>query len=150
MITDALLQLSSAQAVTATAVSINSIDLGAGVRDLGPGEDLYFALTFDQAFATATSVNFQVITGTNSALTAGVTVLIETGAMPIAQLITNREPIFISIPNSIYIAQPIGQRYLGLQYTVGGANATAGQVTANVVHGPQFTKHLYPTSFVVN
>ena len=63
MLTDALLQLSSAQAVTTTAVSTNTIDLGTA-RDIGTGEDLYAVITVDEA-ATASgsaTVNFQVNT----------------------------------------------------------------------------------------
>ena len=43
MMLDALLNLSSAQAVTATAVSTNSIDLSTA-RDVGVGNDLYASL----------------------------------------------------------------------------------------------------------
>ena len=44
MITDAFLRLSDAQALTTTAVSTNTIDLGVA-RDVGAGEEIYVYFT---------------------------------------------------------------------------------------------------------
>lgn len=149
MITDSLTLLSSAQVVTATAVSTNSIDVGVAVRDLGPGEEIFVAINVDEAFATATSVNIQFISATNGTLTSGVTVLSETGTLVIAQLTLNREPIYLALPRSVYLALPIGQRYIGLRYTVAGSDATTGKFTSQLVIGPQDIKKLYPSGFTV-
>lgn len=149
MITDALLQMSLAQAVTATAVSTNTIDLGAGVRDLGPGEPISIAVTVDQSFATATSVTIQLISSAAAALSAA-TVLIQTDAIPIANLTAGRKPIIIRVSRHVLAAQPIGQRYIGLNYLVGGASATAGQFTANMVLDGQDIQKTYPSGFAVS
>ena len=55
-----------------------------------------------------------------------------TGALLIAQLTAGRRPIELPVPRSMLLAQPIGQRYLGLRYTIGGSNATAGKFTAGI------------------
>lgn len=149
MITDALLKLSAAQAVTASAVSENTIDLGPGVRDLGPGEPLKIAVTVDESFATATSVTIKVISSAAADLSAA-TVLSQTDAIPIANLTAGRKPILIPVPRHVLAAQPIGQRYLGLAYTVGGSNATAGKFTANVVLDGQDIQRNYPSGFSVS
>ena len=46
MITDALLRLSADQAVTASAVSTNTIDLSQ-IRDIGEGKPLYMVFTIN-------------------------------------------------------------------------------------------------------
>lgn len=149
MITDALLQLSSAQAVTASAVSTNTIDLGQA-RDVGVGEDLYVAFTVDTTVtaAGAATVTFQVISSAAAALTSP-TVLAQTDAIGKAELTAGRRPIFLEIPSTVLAAQPIGQRYLGVQYTVGTGPLTAGAFTCNVVHDKQELGKNYLSGFTV-
>ena len=91
MITDALLQLSSAQAVTASAVSTNTIDLGSA-QDKSPGGEMFAVFTIDESFATATSVQFQIITSAAANL-GSPTVLAETPAIAIASLTAGRAPL---------------------------------------------------------
>lgn len=143
---DAQMQFSSAQALTTTAVSTNTYDLGVA-RDVGPGEELYFQITVDTTLASGTSVNFQVISSAAANLSSP-NVLIETGPVVTAQLTAGRPPIVIRMPASILTTLPIGQRYIGLQYTIAGTY-TAGNVTANLVHGEQYTNKLYPVGTVI-
>lgn len=131
---DDFLKLSAAQAVTASAVSTNTIDLSVN-RDLGPGEDLRVQIGVDQTVtaAGAATVNFQVISSAAAALTSP-TILGQTDAIGKAELTAGRKLIEVPIPRAALIsAQALGQRYLGVQYTVGTGPLTAGQFTAYVV-----------------
>ena len=130
MVIDAFTQLANAQAFTATAVSTNTYDLGVA-RDIGPGEELEVAITVDATFTGGTSVNFQYITSAAPSLSSP-TVLIETGAMAASELTAGRFPIVIRVPRALIKAMPVGQRYIGLQYTVVGV-FTTGAVTANLM-----------------
>jgi len=149
MMTDALLQLSAAQVVTASAVSTNTIDLGQN-RDLGPGSDIYAAFTVDEAAvaAGAATVTFQVISSAAAALTSP-TVLIQTDAIGKAELTLGRRPIVIEIPSSILAAQPIGQRYLGVQYVVATGPLTAGKFSCALLDSKLDVGKNYPSGFTV-
>lgn len=150
MWTDGLLQLSSVQTVTSTAVSANCIDLNMA-RDVSAGESLCIVITVDQAAAGAgTTVNFQAITGSGvsgGVINAGITVLAQSGAIPVAELTYGRRPIVLRVPRHVLAAQALGQRYLGLQFTVSTGPLTAGQFTANVVHDVQDLNKLHGSGF---
>lgn len=149
MITDALLQLSNAQAVTASAVSTNTIDLGVA-RDIANGKTLQMAFTVDVAAAAAgaATVNFQVITSAAAALTSP-NVIAQTDAIGKAELTAGRKPIVVTLSRAVLNALPIGQRYLGVQYTVATGPLTAGSFTANLVLDPQDVGKNYPSGFSV-
>lgn len=153
MWTDGLLQLSSAQAVTASAVSANCIDL-TRAADASAGEPLYIAITVDQSVtaAGAAMVNFQAISGTGvsgGTVSTGVTVLAQTGAIPKDDLTAGRRPIVLLVPRHVLTSQLFGQRYLALQYSVNSGPLTSGQFTANVVHGVQDIARPYGSGFAV-
>lgn len=149
MLTDALLQLSSAQVVTASAVSTNTVDLSQ-VRDLGPGKDLYVAITVDEAAAAvgAATVNFQIITSAAANL-GSPTIIGQTDAIAKTDLTLGRKAIVVPIPPATLLAQPIGQRYLGLQYTVATGPLTAGKFSAAIVDADISINKLYPSGFSV-
>lgn len=130
MITDALLTLSSAQAVTASAVSTNTIDLTA-IRDVGAGEqvEVYFNVDTTVTAAGAATVNFQVITSAAAALTSP-TILAQTDAIPKASL-TAGVRFAIQVPRAQLTEK--GQRYLGVQYTVATGPLTAGAFSSGIV-----------------
>lgn len=153
MITDALLQLAAAQAVTATAVSANAIDLGTN-RDIGAGEPLYAVITVDQTVtaAGAATVEFQLISGSGvsgGVINAGITPLSSSGAIGKAELPAGRRPIVMKVNRSTLLAQPLGQRYLGAQFVVATGPLTAGQFTVNIVHDVQDLGKQYPSGFTV-
>lgn len=149
MMTDALLQLSAAQAVTASAVSTNTIDLSV-VRDVGPGNTLFAVITVDVAAtaAGAATVNFQVISSAAAALTSP-TVLVQTDALAKTELTAGRRPIYVGIPASVLAALPIGQRYIGVQYTVGTGPLTAGSFSAAITNSMVDAGKNYPSGFTV-
>lgn len=148
MITDALLQLSSAQAVTSTAVSQNTIDLGA--RDVGPGTDLYAVINTDVSAVSggATTVTFQVITSASADLSSP-TIVASTGPIPKADLTAGSYPISIPVTQQALKANKLGQRYLGVRYEVAAGPLTAGAFTATITNSAPAGDKYYPSGFSV-
>jgi len=149
MIIDRLTLVSNAQAVTASAVSTDTVDLSQA-RDIGPGEEVQFSVTVDVAAtaAGAATVQFQIISSASAALTTP-TVLFTTDAIAIAQLTLGRRPIELTVPRSILAAQPVGQRFLGTQYVVATGPLTAGSfTTAQVVNFQDVGKN-YASGFAL-
>lgn len=128
MYIDNNLLLSDAQVIcnAGTELSTNTIDLGVA-RKVWGGKQLYVVIIVDTSLATATSINFQVVTDTTADL-ATATVQIETGAIVIASLTAGRAPIVIPIGSALGTEE----RYLGMNYVLAGSNATAGAVTTFV------------------
>lgn len=154
MLTDSLLQLASGQAVTVSAVSENSIDLGEA-RDIGVGAPLFavFSVGVSAAAATAAEVTLGVVSGSgvdaSGAINAGVTYIGGTGPIPFADLTAGRSPISVPIPPSIIEALPIGQRYLGVQFIVGTGPLTAGSFSAVIGDSEANVGKFYPSGFAV-
>lgn len=148
-IVDQLLQLSAAQAVTASAVSTNTIDLSQN-RDIGAGTDLYAVIDVDATVtaAGAATVTFQVISSANANLSSP-NVLSQTDAIGKAELTAGRKPIVVPIAPHVLNSLPIGQRYLGLQYTVGTGPLTAGAFTCYIAMGDISVNKNYPSGFTV-
>ena len=144
MITDALLNFSTDQAVTTTAVSTNTVDLGAQARDIGAGEDLYVDFRITTAFAGGTSTKFEVIVADDAALTSNVQVVGSSNDALTATLVQGAATAVRINP----ILGSKGKRYLGARYTVTGTN-TAGKVTANLVHGTQDSGKFYNSGFTL-
>lgn len=149
MLTDAFLQLSTAQAVTASAVSTNTIDLGMA-RDVAPGTALYAVFQVDQTVtaAGAGTVNFQVITSAAAALTSP-TVIGASGDIGKAELTAGRRLIAVPLGPSVLAAAPNGQRYLGANYVVGTGPLTAGAFTATITDTMPPGAQLYASGFTV-
>ncbi|WP_301101090.1 Bbp16 family capsid cement protein [Propionivibrio sp.] len=122
MMTDALNQLSTAQAVTTTALSTNSIDLGP--QPANAGDPLVALITVDATAtaAGAATVTFQVVSSASANLSTP-TVLAQTDAIGKAELAAGRRPIGLEFNFRNLTA---GHRYLGLQYLVGTGPLTAG------------------------
>lgn len=134
MIIDLNLLFSEDQAVTATAISTNVIRLPAmgtapgntaalSPRNLGAGNDMPILLQVTESFATATSVTVTIETSAAAALTSA-TVLYSSGAIPIATLVAGYRLPMRWLPDAPLL------EYLGIRYTIGGSNATAGKFTA--------------------
>jgi hypothetical protein len=117
MILDSFQRVSTAQALTATGVSTDSIDLGnqTPARDIGNGEPMQFVVNVNVA-ADATSNDetyaFEVITSASGNLSSPT--VIASRDIPRAQL-TAGSLHHIPIPKGA-----ITQRYLGMRYVLGG------------------------------
>ena len=143
MITDKLLRVSDAQAVTTTAVSTDTVDLSVA-RDIGEGGDLYMNFAMTEAFAGGTSTNFEIIIADNAALSSNVVVIGASGAIVTADLTLGKN---VAVRLNPQIAS-LGKRYLGARYTVSGTNS-AGKVTADMVMDVQDGKKFYASGFTV-
>lgn len=130
MYTDDLAVFSALQAVTSTAVSTNTYDLGTA-QDIGEGQDLYIDFKVGTAFTAGGSATLtaQIITSASANLGTP-TVIAQTGAIPVASLIAGYRTA-LRIPPQI---GSLGQRYLGVQYTVATGPMTAGTISARVVN----------------
>jgi len=136
MILDAQNLFSDAQAITATAVSTNSVDLGlASGFDLGSGENLYVHLNVDVAFTDSGSdstVTVTLVTDDNAALSSA-TAVQTLGTF--AALSAAGTKIIARIQPGLSL-----ERYVGLNYTVANGNLTTGSITAALAHGVDTSK----------
>lgn len=128
MLLDKELRLSNAQAVTASAKSTNTIDLGAnswagnsnGAR---PSIGLLLEVDESAAAAGAATVTFQVRSSANADMT-GAVVHAQSRAVPIANLTAGAEvPFKPDIPED-------ANRYVDIYYEVGTGPLTAGKFSA--------------------
>lgn len=138
MITDALMQLSTAQAVTASAGSTNTIYLGP--QPPGARDPLFAVVTVGESVAAAgaATVAFEVISSAAADLSSP-TVLASSGPIPKADLAAGRAPIIVKAG---FTNMPSSHRYLGMRYTVGTGPLTAGKFTAALTdHGVSVGVH---------
>ncbi len=141
MITCGLGTFSNQQAITASAASTSSIDLGATgtpapghtvalKRDIGRGNPVNIRVQVTEAFATCDSLKVAIQTDDDTAFGSVVTVL-ETEAIAAASLTVGY------VFNLQWIPRNTDERYLRLYYTIAGSNATTGKVFAAVVESAQ-------------
>lgn len=149
MILDKQNMLSEAQTVTASAVSTNTIDLGVA-RDIGAGEDLSLFISVDETVtaAGAATVTFQAISSAAANL-GSATVLAQTDAIGKAELTAGRKLIELKVPRHVLNAQPIGQRYIGVNYSIGTGPLTAGKFTVGIAKDFADNKALYPVGYSI-
>lgn len=132
------------QAITATAVSTDTIDLSQN-RDIVQGNDLLkMNVLIPAAFNNLTSLTIEMIQTDNADLTGNVTVIGSAGAVPLAQLTAGRRFALEGNPR----LGSLGQRYLGARYTVAGTAPTTGSVFAAFNSEVQDFK-VYPVGFAV-
>ena len=143
MITDKLLRVSEDQAITTTAFSTDTIDLGTA-RDIGEGTALYMNFAVTTALANGTSVTFEVVTSANANLSSP-TVVGSSDAVLTAALTAGKNVVVRLNPD---IAGK-GKRYLGARYTVAGT-FNAGKVTADVVETIGDGQKYYASGFTVS
>lgn len=139
MILSAQELFSDDQAITATAISENVIDLGvAGTpygaaaalnNDKGKGAAIPVLIQVTADFATLTSLTITVEASAAAGLTSPQVLATETIA--VADLVAGKQTYMQVLPNGADL------RYLGVRYTVTGSNATAGTITAGISMGNQ-------------
>ena len=143
MITDKLLRVSEDQAVTSTAVSTNTVDLGTA-RDIGEGTPLYMNFAVTEAFANGTSITFEVITSASANLSTPT--VIGSSTAVVTSALTLGKNVVVRLNPDI---GGKGQRYLGARYTVAGT-MNAGKVTADIVETIGDGQKYYASGFTVS
>lgn len=129
---DKQLLLSDAQVVCNSSheLSENIIDLGAA-KNVANGRPLYVVIIVDTDFATATSIDFRLMTHTTTTVSSG-SIMVSTGAVACTVLTAGRKPIILPVGDALNTAK----QYIGMYYYLGGSNATAGAVTVFVTPDP--------------
>lgn len=154
MIIDKFNEFSDAQAVTATAISTNVIDLypvgslqGTNtLRDIGTGEDIYLVVkTAVNCTDTSSDATLTVTLESDSTenLATTPTVHFSTGAIAFAGFAT-------AGTNLAVIRLPAGnyERYLGVRYTVASGPLTAGAFDAFLTKNVDATRN-YATGYTI-
>ena len=131
MITDRELTCSNEQAVTVTAVSVDSVAL-AGLFLGRPGDHFRAYAQVEQTFlaAGAATMTIEVIQATDGALTTSVDSLYTTGPIAKADLVAGGKAMELDIP------MPKNTKaFVGFRYTVATGPMTAGKINAGFVPG---------------
>lgn len=136
MIIDKLLQVSDAQAVTASAASTDVIDFGQANPNSGINHKTSLAITVDETAtaAGAATVTFSVQDSADNSSFADVAVTAATGkaALPAGAQVLIPMPV-------------VHRRYVRAYYTVATGPLTAGKFSAQIVTGVQANR-AYPDS----
>ena len=158
MITDTNLRVSVAQdisAIVSTIVSTDAVDLspnavgGNQAVDIGSGMKIKASFTITEAVVgTVSTVQFQIITAANAALTTTPVVIGTTIAIPEAQLTLGAQ-FFVEMNQDVLDIQLAAQRFLGAQYVIAVATTTLGTVTTDFVIDVQDGHRFYISGFVV-
>jgi len=127
MILDSKLEFSNAQAVTATAASTNAIDIGLAAPNIGDGTPKRVEVIVNTNFATCDSLK---ATLEESADDSTYTTLLDGVAVAVASLKKGKKLLSVPLPTQ-------HKRYLRINYTIAGSNATAGKVDAFVCESAQ-------------
>jgi hypothetical protein len=144
MILDSQALFSDDQAITATAISTNVLDLGvpgtprkgnALVRDVGPGNPLTLLCQVTETFDACTSIAITVEVSAAAALTSSKVLSSQT--ILLADLVRGKQLNIQAIPNDADL------RYLGIRYTVAGSAPTVGKFTAGISAGNDTNNNTY-------
>lgn len=141
MYLDAQNEFSDAQAVTATAISTNVIDLGAtnALKDIGTGEDIYLVVQTQTAATDVSSDATLTVTlesDSTADLATSATVHFTTGVLPFATFSPAGAVLAcVKLPKGDY------ERYLGVRYTVAAGPLTAGNFDAFLTKDVEAVKY---------
>ena len=127
------------QAITATAVSTNILDLGvpatpilaggALVRDIGKGTPIPILIQCTEAFDNLTSLQVDLEVDDNTGFSSAK--VIESQVILLADLVAGKQTFMQYVPNGA------DERYMQVRYTVVGTTPTAGKMTAGITMGNQ-------------
>lgn len=130
---------SDQQAITATAVSTNILDLGATgtphkgktalVRDIGKGTPVPILIQVTVAFNTLTSLLIEIEMATDAAFTTPIVRYSE--LVLLADLVAGKQ-IFANV-----MPKGVDLRFVRCNYTVAGTDPTVGKITAGITMGNQ-------------
>jgi hypothetical protein len=130
---------------TGNIVSTDSIDLSQQ-RDIGAGsEHPALHAVIGTAVAGGTSVEIQVITADNDALTTNPTVVGSSGAVPVAQLTAGAR---FAVSINPQLMGRTARRFLGARYVVTGTTTT-GTVVSHFGLDVQDGQRFYASGFAV-
>lgn len=134
MIYDKLNTFGTDQAVTVTAPSTDSLDLGVNPRGIGNGEPLELVIVVTEAAtaAGAATVTVDLETDDNAGF-ASPAVVASSGAIGKAALTAGTEVLRVKVPLGV-------ERYLRVNYTVATGPLTAGRFTAFLAHDRQASR----------
>tara|TARA_R110000737_G_scaffold103999_2_gene137172 strand:+ start:1064 stop:1495 length:432 start_codon:yes stop_codon:yes gene_type:complete len=128
---------SNDQAITATAVSTNVIDLGVSAtpygaaaalnHDIGKGTAVPILIQVTEAFDNLTSLAIAIEVGSTTSLGT----VLSTQTILLADLVAGKQTAVAVLPRGADV------RYLGVRYTVAGTAPSAGKITAGVTMGVQ-------------
>jgi len=124
---DAQLEMSDSQAITASAVSTNVIDLS-NLGDIGAGEPLPLEVLVKTAFDNLTSLDVEFQESADAAFTTPIVLLSQN--LLLAALTAGKRLNFNVAPHS-------ANSFFRMNYTVNGTNPTAGAISAALVTGKQ-------------
>ena len=130
---------SDQQVITATARSTNTIDLGqngtppgedgAVKGDIGKGYPIPILIQVTEDFATLTSLTVTLETDDNTSFSSAKVLATET--ILLADLVAGKKTFMQMLPTGA------NERYLSVNYTVNGSDATAGKIKSGIVMGIQ-------------
>lgn len=145
MILDLQNRISAAQALTATALGTNAIDLSSTGRNIADGEPMGIMLTVNVAADHTTgneTYELDIITDGDSAL--GSPAVVDTHVIDYTKL-TAGARLFFPLPVGVAL-----ERYLGINYVLGGTNPTV-TVTADLMPQSMVDKYkAYPAGYSIS
>lgn len=149
MLLDTQLKFSDVQALTATAISTNVVDLRNAATPLVVDEGLAANIWLEIHIITsaaggdaAKTITFTLESDSTADLATAPTVHYTSAAVAGSGVVAGNVPVRIKIPSGLY------KRYLGVRYTV-SAGFTSFTLTAFVGLGTQ-RNTIYPTGFSVS
>ena len=143
MILDSQSLFSDAQAITASAVSTNVIDLrpvGTAkgqvlIRDIGPGNPIELLIQVVEDFDALTSLTIDIQVDDNVAFSSAK--VGQSQGILLADLAAGKQSAMQ------YIPVHTDEAFLRLNYTVTGSNPTVGKITAGVSGGNDSNNNTY-------